>query len=715
MRLVQLRSQYVPFNPRPKRRRRTIIDGVRPPGPHYRIPMVRELAEYRIPPEINEYKINDRMLDELTADLQNSHSKRFHKLLHIEEKQMYRDIRRYDRKKELSQTPGGYLTLKVEGLAENRPSLLKGDHILATCESHHHEYKGYVHRVEKEEVWLKFDRMFHRQFIRGQKYDIRFTFNRLPLRLQHRALDISNKTLPRELLFPTITASSKPVLWNPKTKPLTFYDRDVASNREQSQAVEMIVSGYSRPAPYLIFGPPGTGKTKTTVEAIKQVLKCIPESRILACAPSNSATDLLCERLLTHVPKDQGLRLNAFSRPRSTDIPGTVMEVSCYDDDTGSFEMPQLAKLKQYRVILSTLITAGRLVSISLPSNHFSHIFIDESGHAVEPECLVPVAGLLNTDNPKGGQLVLAGDPKQLGPVLRSHIAIKHGLQTSLLERLMTQCDVYQRKSSTHYNPHVLTKLLQNYRSHPDILCIPNETFYNNELKVKADPLVRTSLCRWEHLPKQDFPIIFHGIEGEDQREENSPSFFNPQEAIIVHRYIAQLIGSRGIRVNAREIGVISPYRKQVEKIRTVLRAKGFESVKVGSVEEFQGQERRIIIISTVRSNPTFLAIDRDYKLGFLDNPKRFNVAITRAKALLVVVGNPKLLSRDKHWKTFLQFVCRKGGYVGIEFKDVSVADQSLLDRIQELELHRHDSYTASTGEQDNEPTSSETEWRNEE
>ena len=75
--------------------------------------MVRELAEYRIPPEINEYKINDRMLDELTADLQNSHSKRFHKLLHIEEKQMYRDIRRYDRKKELSQTPGGYLTLKV--------------------------------------------------------------------------------------------------------------------------------------------------------------------------------------------------------------------------------------------------------------------------------------------------------------------------------------------------------------------------------------------------------------------------------------------------------------------------------------------------------------------------------------------------------------------------------------------------------------------------
>jgi helicase MOV-10 len=81
-----------------------------------------------------------------------------------------------------------------------------------------------------------------------------------------------------------------------------------------------------------------------------------------------------------------------------------------------------------------------------------------------------------------------------------------------------------------------------------------------------------------------------------------------------------------------------------------MLRAKGFETVKVGSVEEFQGQERRIIIISTVRSNSAFLATDRDYNLGFLDNPKRFNVAITRAKALLIVIGNPKLLSRDKYW-----------------------------------------------------------------
>jgi helicase MOV-10 len=321
----------------------------------------------------------------------------------------------------------------------------------------------------------------------------------------------------------------------------------------------------------------------------------------------------------------------------------------------------------------------------------------------VEPECLVPVAGLLDHTDPSGGQLVLAGDPQQLGPVLRSKTAIKYGLQMSFIERLMTQCKVYQQQSepsvpngATRYDSHFVTKLIRNYRSHPDILKLPNEMFYDNDLQAMADEMMRSSLCQWEHLPTKGFPIIFEGIVGEDQREEDSPSFFNPQEAIMVNRYIEKLISTRGmIRINAKEIGVISPYKKQVEKIKTMLRAKGFETVKVGSVEEFQGQERRIIIISTVRSNSAFLATDRDYNLGFLDNPKRFNVAITRAKALLIVIGNPKLLSRDKYWNMLLQFVCSRGGYTGIEYSDRSPADeaQSLLERIQGLGLHRADAY----------------------
>lgn len=204
-----------------------------------------------------------------------------------------------------------------------------------------------------------------------------------------------------------------------------------------------------------------------------------------------------------------------------------------------------------------------RLVSIPIPAGHFTHFFVDEAGHAVEPECLIPVAGLLD---PSKGHLVMAGDPKQLGPILRSKAAIDHGLKTSFLERLMTDFDIYKRQSSLkpQYNHEVVTKLIENYRSHPAILTLPNEEFYDGELQVKANEMVTRSLCEWEHLPKKKFPIIFHGIEGKDEREADSPSFFNKQEVVTCCHYIEQLLESRDIRVTPKEIGVISPYRKQV-------------------------------------------------------------------------------------------------------------------------------------------------------
>ena len=114
------------------------------------------------------------------------------------------------------------------------------------------------------------------------------------------------------------------------------------------------------------------------------------------------------------------------------------------------------------------------------------------------------------------------------------------------------------------FDPRVATKLVQNYRSHPDILALPNRLFYDGDLKAMANELVRSSLCEWDHLPRKGFPIIFHGIEGTDEREERSPSFFNPAEASQVAKYVEMLRDTRGIKVSLEEIGVISPYRKQV-------------------------------------------------------------------------------------------------------------------------------------------------------
>ena len=123
-------------------------------------------------------------------------------------------------------------------------------------------------------------------------------------------------------------------------------------------------------------------------------------------------------------------------------------------------------------------------------------------------------------------------------------------------------------------------------------------------------------------------------------------------------------------RCNPENIGIISPYRKQVSKIKQALKTRNnthnnFDSVLVGSCEQLQGQERRVIIISTVRSSTDFLSRDKFFNLGFLENPKRFNVAVTRAQALLIIIGNPHLLKSDLCFGKLLQFCCDNNAYIG--------------------------------------------------
>ncbi|XP_078098141.1 putative helicase MOV-10 isoform X2 [Mustelus asterias] len=672
-------------------------------------------------------RINSLLASELVFD---NYGERFCLLLHLEEIQMEADITRYNMEGApmvRNQQKRNLLVLKVPGVAENRPSVLRGDHLFASKSGDLTQpitrYKGYVHAVELEQVKLGFSQKLLADFLDNMRFNISFTFNRLPLQLQHRAAQLAKDTNLKDMLFPTFSDGK---CIHPFDRSLALYDRSLENNPEQADAVRFIVSGISRPAPYLVFGPPGTGKTVTIVEAIKQVLKCIPTAHILACAPSNSATDLLCQRIRKHVDKRQIYRLNAMSRTWDT-IPQDVQECSNWNESERIFEFPSKETLKQYRVIATTLVTAGRLASANFPAGHFSHVFIDEAGHAVEPESVIAIAGLLDSmdlvSNRDGGQLVLAGDPKQLGPVLRSPIAIRHGLDLSLLERLMNGNTLYQKNpDSGSYHQHFVTKLLRNYRSHPTLLKIPNELFYDNELIPHADPIISQSYCHWQHLPQKDFPIIFHGVLGEDQREEKSPSFFNADEIDKVVFYLKKLLSDQGkkglAKISPKEIGVISPYRKQVEKIRKAINRVDKElmamndirELKVGSVEEFQGQERKVIIISTVRSCSDYLQMDEDFNLGFLKNPKRFNVALTRAKALLIVVGNPIILSKDPNWNRLLSYCITNRAYAGYQYESDDL-EIDLVDRLGQLSLDTEptDPDDVSVIQQQLEP-----EWRSE-
>ncbi|KAG8450883.1 hypothetical protein GDO86_003231 [Hymenochirus boettgeri] len=643
----------------------------------------------------------DRDLLSSPLSFQN-YNKKFHMLIYFEEIQMDFDIRRYDQinqKMELDSRNKRLLVLHVPGVAESRPSVLRGDHLFVTLSDDRGKpkiisYKGYVHRVELEKVKLGFSQNLLRIFLKGLLFDVSFTFNRLPLKIQHRAVDLANERKLSEILFP-VSSHGKTIV---DSQHLSLYDKILEGNPEQYNAVRHIVSGISRPAPYLIFGPPGTGKTVTLVEAIKQVVKCISNCHVLACAPSNSAADLLCERIMKHVDHREIYRIIASSRDFQT-VPEYIKPCCNWDKNKSSYVFPSKYELKNHKVIITTLVTAGRLVSANFPKGHFSHVFIDEAGHAVEPECVTAIAGILDVVDEKGnvhgGQLVLAGDPKQLGPILRSPVAIEHGLGVSLLERLMTQNELY-KKVNDLYNPTFVTKLLRNYRSHPNILKIPNELFYDDELQVAADEIVSHSYCNWEKLPRKGFPIIFHGVLGKDEREGNSPSFFNVTEIEVLMMYLESLFqtqGKKGLsRISPKDIGIISPYRKQVEKIRQAIKIKlsgvsDVKELKVGSVEEFQGQERKVILISTVRSSQDYVKFDEDFSLGFLKNPKRFNVTITRAKALIILVGNPVILGKDANWSRFLKYCLENEGYTGFPFEDV-FDDDSFADDFSTLDIN---------------------------
>lgn len=598
---------------------------------------------------------------------------RFAALLYMEEHQTDVDMEFFTMENVPFNSHGhnGLISIEVPGLAENRPSVLRGDQILVQKMFNqkvieHTEYQGYIHDVQQTRIFVGFSPHLTEGLYKGITFRVRFVHNRLPERLMHRALTMigPDECDLENVLFPTAETARTEGSLIPDGTELKFFSRAPEPNPEQKRAIQHIVQGSSRPAPYIIFGPPGTGKTFTLVEATKQVLTHISESRVLVCAPSNSAADLVAQKMLEHIQRRQVLRMNAFCRKPSV-IPDTIKDVCNLEGGEVQFNNKDHYIKQGVRVFITTLVTAGRLVSAEFGQDFFSHVFIDEVSQSTETEALVALAGLLyfRTDRTDGRQVVMAGDPKQLGPILRSPYADKHGFTISLMERLMKN-SLYTRYSQPdteglNYDPMMITELIRNYRSHPSIFHVPNQLFYNGDLVACADPMQTDMMLGWEHLPNKQIPVIFHAVIGQDMQEKSSPSFFNPHEVTKVLHYVNVLVNDkspRGTKIRPTDIGIISPYRRQIQKLQTELRKLGLESMKVGTVEEFQGQENRIIIISTVRSNPSYLSTDVKYGIGFLQNDKRFNVAVTRAKSLLIVIGNPNILRHNNSWHAFIDF-----------------------------------------------------------
>uniref|UniRef100_A0A0K8V839 Putative helicase MOV-10 n=3 Tax=Bactrocera latifrons TaxID=174628 RepID=A0A0K8V839_BACLA len=496
-------------------------------------------------------------------------------------------------------------------------------------------------------------------------YTILFRPARMVLRYQYRALELMSIMPPRilkQFLFPDeILMRELPTL------SLNLLNKSIYENPESLQAIQCMVNGNdTQSPPYIIFGPPGTGKTSTLVEAIYQIYMLQPQSHILITAGSNGACDeialRLCNALASNIERQTITRIYSRSyENRAENINETLLE---YSNLYANHFLPDVEVLHSYRIVVCTLSLVGRLATGKFGTEKdgngvFTHVFVDEVAASTEMETLVALTATLSSNS----SLVIAGDHQQLGPILNSKRAANMGLELSLMERLLAR-DCYRVDEYGNYNRQIQIRLRRNYRSHPEIVKLFSEMFYDGQLLSEASPDVQ-QLCRdWHRAPNPEYPIIFHSVFGPEQREKNSTSRYNPLEIQIVMDYVRDLLcfGIKGHKVLQSDIGIITPYKKQYIRIQEELNLRNWYQIETGAVESFQGKEKSIIIISFVRSFTN--------NLGFLESRNRLNVALSRARALLILIGNPRTLSINSDFKHIIELCRLQRTMVGASYFD---------------------------------------------
>lgn len=314
----------------------------------------------------------------------------------------------------------------------------------------------------------------------------------------------------------------------------------------------------------------------------------------------------------------------------------------------------------------------------SAPENtklHWSALLLDEAAQATEPEALIPltvVAPSLNSPETLSPLLVMAGDEHQLGP--RTSLP-SSPLKTSLFARLFRR-PVYAEhplargktltQSLLPIPCPAFANLKRNYRSHPAILAIPSSLFYADDLEPEASDINR--LADWDGWRGRGWPVLFHNNASQDEIElpglmEGTGGWFNAGETELACQYAASLVAS-GL-VEQREVCIMSPFKAQVQRLRKRMRDRRLWDVNIGPLEAFQGLERGVVILCVTRSRANFLEQDQRMGLGVIGEPNKMNVALTRAKFGLIVIGGRELLIEDPNWKAFMEFCERNGLTVG--------------------------------------------------
>ena len=442
-------------------------------------------------------------------------------------------------------------------------------------------------------------------------------------------------------------------------------------NQTQEDAVNMVLRAKDVA---IVHGPPGTGKTTTLVEAIRETL--MRENQVLVCAQSNMAVDWISEKLV-----DRGINVLRIGNPTRVNdkmlsftyerrfeahpdyphlwaIRKAIRDLRSHRKRGDEKYHQKLESLKsrateleirinadlfgEARVIASTLVSSANRL---LDGQKFGTLFIDEAAQAMEAACWIPMRRV--------SRVVLAGDHCQLPPTVKSIAALKAGLGKTLMERIV----------ETH--PEVVTLLKIQYRMNDDIMRFSSDYFYNGQ--VESAPEVK-----YRSILDMDVPMTWldtSEFKPENPESSESPDFkeqfvgesfgrINKAEAeltLLALQYYFNQIGKQRLLDERIDVGIISPYRAQVQYLRRLLMKKEFfkpfrRHISVNTVDGFQGQERDIIVISLVRSND-------EGQIGFLRDLRRMNVAITRARMKLIILGDKETMTQHPFYRRLWQYI----------------------------------------------------------
>ena len=464
-------------------------------------------------------------------------------------------------------------------------------------------------------------------------------------------------------------------------------------NRTQEDAVNKVLQAKDVA---IVHGPPGTGKTTTLVEAIYETLR--RENQVLVCAQSNMAVDWISEKLV-----DRGINVLRIGNPTRVNdkmlsftyerrfeahpdyellwaIRKAIRDLRSHrkrGDDKYHQKMERLKErateleirinaqlFGEARVIASTLVgSANRL----LEGQKFGTLFIDEAAQALEAACWIPIRRV--------SRVIFAGDHCQLPPTVKSFAAMKAGLGKTLMERIVDN------------HPETVTLLKMQYRMNEEIMRFSSDWFYGNQVESAPEVKYRSILdldipMTWvdttptpnpsrgegsletptaESASQGDQTPLPSGGAGGGFREEFVGESFgriNKAEAeltlLVLEQYF-QKIGKQRILDERLDVGIISPYRAQVQYLRRQLKKREFfkpyrSLISVNTVDGFQGQERDIILISLVRAND-------EGQIGFLRDLRRMNVAITRARMKLIILGDASTMTRHPFYKRLYDYI----------------------------------------------------------